>query len=116
MADPPAAPATTLASTVEWETIQDSPEFGRLRHALRSFVFPVTIAFLVWYFSYVLCAAFARDFMNTQVVGHITIGLIFGVLQFISTFLIALLYARYANSKIDPLADDLRGQIEGAGK
>ena len=44
--------------------------------------------------------------MNIQVFGHITVGLIFGVLQFISTFLIALWYARYANSKFDPLADD----------
>ena len=49
MADPPAAPADSLASSVEWETLQDSPEFARLRHALRSFVFPVTAAFLVWY-------------------------------------------------------------------
>ena len=114
MADPPIAQDTT--SAVEWETIQASPDFAKLRHALRSFVFPVTIAFLIWYFTYVLCAAFARGFMNIQVVGHITVGLIFGVLQFISTFLIALWYARYANNKVDPLADELRGQIEGAAK
>jgi len=25
-------------------------------------------------------------------------------------------YARYANNKVDPLADELRGQIEGAAK
>ena len=113
MADPPAAPVAALDSAVEWETVQDSPEFAKLRHVLRSFVFPVTIAFLVWYFSYVLCAAFARDFMNIQVFGHITVGLLFGVLQFISTFLIALWYAKYADKKFDPLADKLRGQIEG---
>jgi uncharacterized membrane protein (DUF485 family) len=116
MADPPAAPVAALDSAVEWETVQDSPEFAKLRHALRSFVFPVTIAFLVWYFTYVLCAAFARDFMNIQVFGHITVGLLFGVLQFISTFLIALWYAKYADKKFDPLADKLRGQIEGTQK
>ena len=60
-----------------------------------------------------LCAAFARDFMNIQVFGHINVGLIFGLLQFVSTFLIALLYARYADRKIDPLADKLRDKIEG---
>ena len=80
---------------------------------MRSFVFPTTVAFLVWYFTYVLCAAFARDFMNIQVFGNITVGLLFGVLQFVSTFLIALFYARHADSKFDPLADELRGQIEG---
>jgi len=114
MADPPIAQDTT--SAVDWETVQASPDFAKLRHALRSFVFPVTIAFLIWYFTYVLCAAFARDFMNIQVFGHITVGLIFGVLQFVSTFLIALWYARYANNKVDPLADELRGQLEGAAK
>src|SRR6476659_9927058 len=114
MADPPIAQDTT--SAVDWETVQASPDFAKLRHALRSFVFPVTIAFLVWYFTYVLCAAFARDFMNIQVFGHITVGLLFGVLQFISTFLIALWYAKYADQKFDPLADKLRGQIEGTHK
>jgi len=73
----------------------------------------VTIAFLIWYFTYVLCAAFARDFMNIQVIGHITVGLLFGVLQFVSTILIALFYARHADRKFDPLADQLRGKIEG---
>lgn len=116
MADPPAAPTTGQISDVEWETVQASPEFAKLRHALRSFVFPVTIAFLVWYFTYVLCAAFARPFMNIQVFGHITVGLLFGVLQFISTFLIALWYAKYADKKFDPLADKLRDRMEGAGQ
>ena len=102
-----------MASAVEWETIQDSPEFGRLRHALRSFVFPVTIGFLVWYFSYVLCAAFARDFMDTKVFGNINVGLLFGLLQFVTTFVIALVYARRMNSRFDPQADRLRDEIEG---
>jgi uncharacterized membrane protein (DUF485 family) len=63
---------------------------------------------------YVLMSAYARDFMSTKVVGHINIALIFGLLQFVSTFLIAWLYARYADRRVDPLADDLRAKIEGA--
>ena len=113
MAEPPPTTAVSSASTVNWEAVQDSPDFRKLRHALRSFVFPVTVAFLVWYFSYVLCAAFARDFMDTKVFGNINIGLLFGLLQFVTTFLIALLYARHMNSKFDPEADQLRDEIEG---
>jgi len=112
MAEPPAT-AEAAASTVNWEQVQDSPEFAKLRHALRSFVFPVTIAFLVWYFTYVLCAAFARDFMNIKVFGVFTVGLLFGLLQFVTTFLIAVFYARHMNSKFDPQADQLRDEIEG---
>ncbi len=93
--------------------MQAGPEFARLRHAVRSFIFPTTAAFLSWYLLYVLMAAFARDFMNIKVFGNISMGLIFGLLQFVSTFTIAALYARYANRRMDPLADELRDDIEG---
>lgn len=112
MAEPPST-AQSPAQTVDWEQVQDSPDFVKLRHALRSFIFPVTVAFLVWYFTYVLCAAFARDFMNIKVVGEFNIGLIFGLLQFVTTFLIALFYARHMNRTFDPEADQLRDEIEG---
>jgi uncharacterized membrane protein (DUF485 family) len=93
-----------------------SPEFDTLRRALRRFVFPVSAAFLLWYALYVLMSAYARDFMSIKVVGNVNIALIFGLLQFISTFLIAWLYVRYADRKIDPLADRLRAKIEGDQK
>ncbi len=114
MAEPSISAADARAGAVNWQAVQDSPEFGKLRHALRSFVFPVTIAFLVWYFTYVLCAAFARDFMDIKVFGNVNIGLLFGLLQFVTTFLIALLYARRMNTTFDPQADRLRDEIEGA--
>jgi uncharacterized membrane protein (DUF485 family) len=93
--------------------VAQSPEFERLRKALRNFVFPLTAAFLVWYALYVLLSAFARDFMDTKVVGHINIALVFGLLQFVTTFLIAWWYARYAAAKVDPLADELKADVEG---
>jgi len=108
-------PQSTADDTApaDWEGVQDSPEFGRLRHAVRGFVFPMTVAFLVWYFLYVLLADYAHGFMSTKVFGNITWGLILGLLQFVSTFLIALWYSRYANKRMDPLADELRAEIEG---
>lgn len=107
---------TTPAVDLDWEQIQATEQFGRLRQALRGFVFPMTAAFLLWYLAYVLCAAYARGFTNSKVFGNVTLGLIFGLLQFVSTFLIAVLYARYANRRFDPLADELRGQIESNGR
>ena len=90
--------------------VANTPEFD----ALRRFVFPVSAAFLIWYALYVLLSAYARDFMSTKVVGNINIALIFGLLQFVSTFLIAWLYTRYADRRVDPLADELRAKIEGS--
>ena len=39
----------------------------------------------------------------------------FGLLQFVSTFLITFLYVRFADRKLDPLASQLRSEIEGTG-
>ena len=43
-------------------------------------------------------------------------ALIFGLLQFVSTFLIAWLYSRYADQKLDPLADKIRDELEGGAE
>ena len=99
-------------SGADWEEVQRSAEFMELRRRLRSFVFPMTAAFLAWYLLYVLMATYARGFMGQKVFGNVNVGLIFGLLQFVSTFLITALYVRYANSRLDPLAEKLRAQIE----
>jgi uncharacterized membrane protein (DUF485 family) len=95
-----------------YRTVQQSEEFGRLRTTIRNFVFPMTVAFFLWYLLYVLLSAYARGFMGAKVVGNINVALIFGLLQFVSTFLIAWLYARYAAQKIDPLADEIRAGLD----
>jgi uncharacterized membrane protein (DUF485 family) len=92
---------------------QQSPEFSALRRAFRAFVFPVTIAFLAWYGLYVLLSAYARGFMAHKLVGNINVALVFGLLQFVTTFLIAWLYTRYADRRLDPLADRIRHELEG---
>ncbi|HEY3470333.1 MAG TPA: DUF485 domain-containing protein [Amycolatopsis sp.] len=97
----------------DWEKIQGSPEFTDLRRRLRVFVFPMTALFLLWYLLYVLLADYAHGFMSTKLFGNITVGLVFGLLQFVSTFVITGLYVRYANRKLDPVADGIRAKIEG---
>ncbi|OXM58768.1 clumping factor B [Amycolatopsis thailandensis] len=97
----------------DWEKVQASPEFTELRRRLRVFVFPVSALFLLWYLLYVILADYATGFMSTKLFGNITVGLVFGLLQFVSTFVITGLYVRYANRKLDPLADKIRHEVEG---
>jgi uncharacterized membrane protein (DUF485 family) len=92
--------------------VQATPEFQQLRRTLRRFVFPATAAFLAWYLLYVLMSAYARDFMGTQLLGNINVAYVFGLLQFVSTFAIAYVYARYADKHFDPLAERIRTQVE----
>jgi uncharacterized membrane protein (DUF485 family) len=103
-------------SDAEWEEVQNSAEFVELRRRLRSFVFPMTAAFLAWYLLYVLMATYARGFMSEKLFGNITVGLVFGLLQFVSTFLITWAYVRYADRRLDPLAAQLRERLEGGDR
>ena len=92
--------------------LASTDEFKTLRKRYRGFAIPATVAFLLWYFLYVLMSTFAEDFMATKVVGNINVALIFGLLQFLSTFLIAYMYSRYANKNFDPIAADLQGRSD----
>ena len=50
--------------------------------------------------------------MSTKVVGNINVGLIFGLRQFVTTFAITMIYARWADRQFDPTAERLREYIE----
>ncbi len=101
-----------LEAAVDFEEIQRSDDFQQLRKRHRSFVFPMAIAFLVWYFLYVLLADYAHEFMSTPVIGNINIGLILGLLQFVTTFGITMWYVSYANKRLDPVAGKIRKDLE----
>jgi uncharacterized membrane protein (DUF485 family) len=93
--------------------LQRSDDFVELRRRFRRFVFPMTALFLAWYFLYVLLAAFAADFMSQKVWGNINVGLLFGLGQFVSTFVITVLYVRWADREFDPRAEALHDRLEG---
>ena len=73
----------------------------------------LTAVFLIWYGIYVMLGAFADEFMATKVWGNINLGLILGLLQFVTTFVITGLYVRFANREIDPKAAAIRAELEG---
>jgi uncharacterized membrane protein (DUF485 family) len=97
-----------------YEQIQASSEFVKLRARLRRFVFPMSVAFLAWYLLYVLLAAYQPEFMSIKLAGNLNVGLLIGVLQFVSTFVITTIYVSYANKHLDPSAEQIRGQLEGS--
>jgi uncharacterized membrane protein (DUF485 family) len=111
-----AAAGTPVIPAARYSAVEASDEFRGLRKALRSFVFPATVAFLAWYLLYVLLSAYARDFMAAKVIGNINVAFIFGILQFVSTFGIAIAYSKYAERKLDPIANRIRAELEGGAE
>jgi uncharacterized membrane protein (DUF485 family) len=107
---------TPEPGAAHWTAVQNSAEFTMLRRRLRGFVFPMTGAFLAWYLLYVLLSDYAPGFMATKIVGNINIGLVLGLLQFVTTFLITWLYVRHANRHLDPVSQKIRAEMEGDDK
>jgi uncharacterized membrane protein (DUF485 family) len=95
-----------------YDRLAATSDFVSLRRLYRSFVFPATVAFLVWYLLYVVMSNWATDFMNTKVVGNVNIALVFGLLQFATTFILAWLYSRCSTARLDPLARKLNDEYE----
>lgn len=97
-------PAHQRSGHVVYEHLHASEDFQELRRRYRRFAIPWTVAFLVWYLLYVVMSNWASDFMDIRLFGNINVALVFGLLQFVSTFGIAWLYARHANRRFDPIA------------
>jgi uncharacterized membrane protein (DUF485 family) len=107
-------PETPMPAAADYLAVQATPEFQELRSRLRRFVFPMSAFFLVWYATYVILGAFAHDFMATRVWGDINVGLLIGLGQFLTTFIITAIYVRFANRDIDPRATAIREELEEA--
>ncbi|WOC12703.1 DUF485 domain-containing protein [Gordonia sp. MP11Mi] len=104
----PPPPERVQPSPDEFLVAQASPEFTSLRRTLLRFIVPMSVFFLLWYAVYVILGAFADDFMGTKVWGNINLGLILGLLQFVTTFAITAAYVKFSSRDLDPRAEQIR--------
>lgn len=112
---PPTGTRATATGRDVYDELHDTPEFAELKHRYRSFVLPATFAFLSWYLLYVVLSNWGGDLMTHRVVGNINVALVFGLLQFVTTFVIAWLYSRYSTARLDPLARELDDRFTALG-
>jgi uncharacterized membrane protein (DUF485 family) len=108
----PVVEQITPEAHAEYQRINSTGEFRQIKRSYLGFVIPMTIAFMAWYLLYVFASNWAHDFMSKQVIGNVNVALVFGILQFASTFVIAWAYASFTKRRLDPVADDLREQFE----
>ncbi|GAA2090349.1 MULTISPECIES: DUF485 domain-containing protein [Aeromicrobium] len=109
-----ASPAPTEREAA-YIAVLASPEFQELKRKHRNWVLPATGAALVFYFVYVLASTYAVDFMSQKLFGNINVGLVFGLLQFVATFVVTMAYVRYADRELDPRSAKIRDEMEAEG-
>ena len=100
---------------VDWEAVEQSPEFRELIAARRRFVLPATIFFLAWYIGFILLAGYAPDFMARSVYQGLTVGYCLALTQFVMVFALGLMYLRRSERTYDPLAARVVARALGVG-
>ncbi|MGW0769578.1 DUF485 domain-containing protein [Streptomyces sp. NPDC002676] len=88
--------------------VQRSAAFQEVRSRYRRFVVPGAAVFLVWYVAYVVTATAAPGLMARPVAGAVNVGMLAGLGQFLTTFLLTWAYARHARLRRDRAALELR--------
>ncbi|KIE26612.1 membrane protein [Streptomyces sp. MUSC 125] len=99
---------TTVRARDVYLEVQRSAAFQEVRSRYRRFVAPGAIAFLAWYVGYVVTATTAPGLMARPVAGAVNVGMLAGLAQFLTTFLLTWAYARHARLRRDRAALDLR--------
>jgi uncharacterized membrane protein (DUF485 family) len=97
---------TEDVDAADWGRVAAMDEFKQLVAARIRFIVPATIFFLVYYLALPLLAGFAKDFMDTKVIGELNIAYLFALSQFVMTFVLAYIYLRRASG-----FDDMAGNI-----
>jgi uncharacterized membrane protein (DUF485 family) len=102
----PAAEAVTAT-----EAVGKDPEMVELEHRHQRFVWPATAFFLVYYMLLNILAGTSPDLMGRKLFGEFTFGYLFALSQFLMAFVVAWVYSRWAATRMDPLAKDLREKL-----
>lgn len=95
---------------VPWSQVAAMDEFKALVAAKIRFILPATIFFIVYYFALPVLVGYARDFMDTRVIGDVNIAYLFALSQFFVAWILAWLYLRQAG-KFDKMARNIVARI-----
>ncbi len=103
--------ATEDMDVADWDRVAAMDEFVGLVRAKIRFIVPATIFFLVYYLLLPLLAGFAKDFMDTKIIGDVNVAYLFALSQFFMTWILAAIYVRKA-AVFDGMAANLLSKIK----
>jgi len=84
------------AGTVPWQAIADDPAFKELLIAKAKFVVPMTIFFVIYYFTLPVLVGWYPEMMSREVWGSVNWAYLFAFSQFIMAWIVAFLYVAAA--------------------
>jgi uncharacterized membrane protein (DUF485 family) len=75
------------------------------------YLVPMTIIFMVGYIGLTVLAGFAKDLMAIKVIGSVNLGFVLIALNYVLSWVLAIIYGRVASEVFDPLAARAAKQI-----
>ncbi|MBY0381624.1 MAG: DUF485 domain-containing protein [Xanthobacteraceae bacterium] len=80
------------------------------------YLVPMTIIFMVGYIGLTVLAGFAKGFVGIKVIGSFNVGYLLIALNYLLSWVLAIVYVRVANGIFDPLAAKAAAEIKGASR
>lgn len=79
------------------------------------YLVPMTIIFMVGYIGLTVLAGFGKSVMGIKVAGAFNVGYLLITLNYVLSWVLAIVYVRIANNIFDPLAAKAAADISGTG-
>jgi uncharacterized membrane protein (DUF485 family) len=70
---------------------------------------PMIVIYMVAYIGVTVLGGFAKDFMALKVAGSLNIGFVLIALNYVISWVLALVYVRVANANFDPMVERAAG-------
>ena len=99
-------------SDVNWDAIENAPDFRELVREKRGFIIPATIFFLVYYFGFLVIVGYFPALVDVKVIGNINIAYLLALSEFFMAWILMYLYVRRAGT-FDKLAARILARVKG---
>jgi uncharacterized membrane protein (DUF485 family) len=96
-----------------YTAVYDSAQFKVLRRRSNTFLAWSSVTFYGWWLLVIMLAAFVPSFFRVRIGGPINIGLVVVFLSLHLVVAISVVYLRFARTRLDPLSEQIRVDLEG---
>ena len=97
-------------SPVNWEALEEKPEFRALLKKKARFIITATIFFMTYYLALPILVGYFPELMKRKVWGEVNIAYVFALSQFFMAWIMAFLYVRVATQWDKSAAAVIHGQ------
>jgi len=93
--------------------VYESARFTTLRHRSNALIAWASAVFYGWWLLVISLAAFVPSFFRLRLVGPINVGLLSVFLSLNFVVVVSAVYLRVARTRLDPISEQIRADLEG---